>query len=87
MISVYDVQVGDVMLLEAGDILCADGILITGSNVKCDESLLTGESEFIKKNRENPFLVSGSTVSEGEGRYIVTAVGPNSFNGKILMGM
>ncbi|KAF9878880.1 calcium-translocating P-type ATPase [Colletotrichum karsti] len=48
-ISVHDILVGDVMLLEQGDIIPVDGIFIDGHNVSCDESSATGESDLIKK--------------------------------------
>lgn len=49
MISVYDVMVGDVLYLEPGDAIPADGIFISGHGVKCDESSATGESDALKK--------------------------------------
>lgn len=48
-ISIYDIQVGDVLRLEPGDIVAADGVFIQGSNLKCDESATTGESEAVRK--------------------------------------
>jgi P-type Ca2+ transporter type 2C len=48
-ISVHDVNVGDVMLLEPGDVIPVDGIFISGHNLSCDESSATGESDLIKK--------------------------------------
>lgn len=48
-LSVHDILVGDVMLLEAGDVLPVDGVYIEGHNVSCDESSATGESDLIKK--------------------------------------
>jgi len=84
---VYDVQVGDVLLLEPGDIICADGILIEYQNIRCDESSATGESDTIKKSlTEDPFIISGSKILEGMGKYIVTGVGVNSFHGRTMMG-
>lgn len=47
--SVYDVMVGDVLLLEAGEILPADGVFLKGGSVKCDESGATGESDMVRK--------------------------------------
>ncbi|KAH7142046.1 hypothetical protein EDB81DRAFT_54451 [Dactylonectria macrodidyma] len=47
--SVYDILVGDVLLLEPGDVIPVDGVLIDGHNVSCDESSATGESDLIKK--------------------------------------
>jgi Ca2+-transporting ATPase len=49
VIDVRDVVVGDVALLEPGEIVPCDGIFLTGHNVKCDESGATGESDAIKK--------------------------------------
>jgi len=83
LISVYDVQTGDILLLEPGDIICADGVLIENQNIRCDESSSTGESDTIKKSlNEDPFIISGSKVLEGMGKYIVTGVGINSFHGR-----
>jgi Ca2+-transporting ATPase len=41
--------VGDVALIEPGDIIPCDGVFLSGHNVKCDESAATGESDVIKK--------------------------------------
>ncbi|KAJ1979533.1 plasma membrane calcium [Dimargaris verticillata] len=50
-ISVYAVQVGDMMELEPGDILCADAVLVRNTNgMRCDESSVTGESDPIRKH-------------------------------------
>lgn len=50
MISTFNVLVGDVVHLEPGDVIPADGIFIDGYNVKCDESSSTGESKLIRKH-------------------------------------
>ena len=102
-ISVYDVLVGDVMHLEPGDMIPVDGIFISGHNLKCDESSATGESDLLKKHpgdeayaaiemhqnltKVDPFILSGAKVTEGIGTFLVTAVGVNSFYGKILMSV
>ena len=49
VIDVKDLLVGDIALLEPGEIIPCDGIFISGHNVKCDESGATGESDAIKK--------------------------------------
>lgn len=103
MLSVYDLMVGDVLHLEAGDSIPADGVLITGHGVKCDESSATGESDQMKKTpghevwqqivsgkatkKLDPFLISGSNVLEGVGTYLVTSVGPYSTYGRILLSL
>lgn len=48
-LSVHNVLVGDVMLLEQGDILPVDGVLIDGQSVSCDEASATGESDLVRK--------------------------------------
>jgi Ca2+-transporting ATPase len=48
-IDISQVVVGDVALLEPGEIIPCDGIFLSGHNVRCDESGATGESDAIKK--------------------------------------
>ncbi|KAI0027587.1 hypothetical protein K488DRAFT_61078, partial [Vararia minispora EC-137] len=48
-IDVRDVVVGDVALLEPGEIIPCDGVFLSGHNVRCDESAVNGESDVIKK--------------------------------------
>ena len=48
-IDVHEVVVGDVALLEPGEVIPCDGIFLSGHNVRCDESNATGESDAIKK--------------------------------------
>ena len=94
---------GDIALLEPGEIVPCDGIFISGHNVKCDESGATGESDAITKlsfseiievyrhtdperAHKDCFIISGSKVLEGVGKYVIVAVGNKSFNGRIMMG-
>ncbi|KAJ2015079.1 plasma membrane calcium [Coemansia sp. S680] len=51
LVSTNCVLVGDIMHIEPGDIMCADGVVLSSSNLKCDESSVTGESDAIKKGR------------------------------------
>ncbi|KAI9595668.1 hypothetical protein BDF19DRAFT_334905, partial [Syncephalis fuscata] len=48
-LSVHHLAVGDILCMEPGDILAADAIFISGHNIKCDESGVTGESDAIGK--------------------------------------
>lgn len=77
-------MVGDIVRLSAGDKVPADGLLVEGSDLACNESALTGESDERKKTavRGDMFLMSGATVSSGYGLMLVTAVGENSRWGK-----
>ncbi|KAL1301415.1 hypothetical protein AAFC00_005672 [Neodothiora populina] len=49
ILSVHDVLAGDILHLEPGDMVPADGIFISGHNLKCDESSATGESDQLRK--------------------------------------
>lgn len=80
LLSILQV-VGDVVQLNAGDKVPGDGVIIEGSDVSCDESALTGESDTRPKERYgegDPFLLSGSTLSSGYCTMLVCAVGVNS---------
>ncbi|MFX1520545.1 MAG: cation-translocating P-type ATPase [Promethearchaeota archaeon] len=85
---------GDIMLLSAGQKVPADARILFERNLHVDESLLTGESVPIKKDTacliEDPYyyeqvnlVFSGSFVTEGRARVIVTATGDNTELGKI----
>lgn len=89
-ISVYDLNVGDILMLEPGDIIPVDAIYLQGHNLACDESSATGESDTMKKQTEDKgdcFILSGSKVLEGVARVLVIAVGENSFFGKTMLSM
>ncbi len=59
-----EVVVGDVMFLDTGDKVIADGIVIDSQGLVLDEASLTGESDPIKKNPDSdPWVRSGTTVS------------------------
>ncbi|KAF9280987.1 hypothetical protein BGZ88_011883 [Linnemannia elongata] len=87
-VNVKEVQVGDVLLMEPGDLLAVDGIILKSHNITCDESSATGESDAMKKDtHERCYVISGSKVLDGSGSMLVTAVGTNSFFGKTMMAM
>jgi cation-transporting P-type ATPase E len=77
-----EVVAGDVVALEPGDQLVADGEVIASRNMTLDESLLTGESDGIRKETGDRAL-SGSFCIAGSGRYRVDAVGEESYAGKL----
>ena len=66
LVSTFDVLVGDVVHLEPGDVIPADGIFIEGYNVRCDESSTTGESRLIPKSPgEEVFRATRKQEQEG----------------------
>ena len=85
-LSSRDVVVGDVVILEPGDKVPADGVLILcdAGGVVTDESSLTGEIDGVAKANfdgakgPDPFLLAGCNVIEGSGHMVVTAVGRNT---------
>ena len=89
-----EVTIGDVVLLEAGDAICADGRLLECASLKCAESALTGESLPVEKDLEEiagdvplgdrkNMVFSGCFVTYGRGRFLVTSVGMHTEMGKI----
>lgn len=93
-ISSKELTIGDVVCLEAGDYVPADGRIIESAGLKIDESMLTGESLVVDKTdtvieEEKPLaertnmVYSGSLVSFGRGSYIITSIGMNTEIGKI----
>ena len=94
LLPARELVVGDVILLEAGDMIPADGRLIENASLKVDESALTGESLAVEKSidpvlkeaalgdRSN-MMFSGSFVTYGHGRVVVTDIGMQTEVGKI----
>ena len=82
-INVSDVVKNDIVLLETGDKIPADGILIDG-NLQVDESALTGESKE-KIKQINDKVLKGSVVYANEGKILVTDVGKNTIYGKTIL--
>jgi P-type E1-E2 ATPase len=77
-LGVEEVVVGDLIRLESGDQLVADGRLERSDGLRLDESILTGESRAVSR-RPGEEVRSGSFAVEGSGLYTVTAVGPESY--------
>lgn len=89
-----EVTVGDVVILDAGDYIPADGRILECASLKVDESALTGESLGVEKtidtiSGEVPLgdrvnmVYSGSFVTYGRGRFLVTGIGMETEVGKI----
>lgn len=95
LIPQKDIVIGDILLIETGDKIVADGRLISGNDLSADESALTGESLPVKKDatftcQENTpvaeracMLYSGCFVSGGSGTMLVTGVGNDTEFGQI----
>ncbi len=99
LVSASFVTVGDIILMESGDKIVADGRLIDSNSLSIDESALTGESVPSEKDanailplstpladRKN-CVYSGTFVTDGNGKMVVTNVGDNTEIGKIAGGL
>ncbi len=91
-----EVVVDDLIILREGDRVPADATILSATNLFVDESLLTGESQPVRKfawdkktkftqagGEDSPFVFSGTIITQGRGLARVTAVGKNTQLGKI----
>ena len=77
-IAVEEVVQGDFVRMKSGDPVLADGTMVSASHLEIDESLLTGESDYIRKEPESRVL-SGSFCVSGSGVYRAEKVGDDSY--------
>ncbi|KAA8548694.1 hypothetical protein F0562_000378 [Nyssa sinensis] len=78
-ISVSDIVVGDVVCLQIGDQVPANGLYLNGHSLKVNESDMTGQNDLVEVNLiQNPFLLVGTKVANGYARMLVTSVGMNT---------
>lgn len=89
-----EVTKGDIVSLEAGDYVCADGRIIENASLKVNESALTGESLSVEKSDETlegelpladrtNMVHSGTFVTYGRAKFVVTDIGMDTEVGKI----
>ncbi|MEJ7610513.1 MAG: HAD-IC family P-type ATPase [Ferruginibacter sp.] len=85
---------GDIVMLEAGDVIPADGRLLESNQLQCDESSLTGESLPSEKNTEKlekdtgladqlNMVFKGSSVMDGKGKALITGIAKKTQLGAI----
>jgi Ca2+-transporting ATPase len=93
-IALEDVVIGDAVVLEMGDEVPADGRLVKATDLYVDQSLMTGESEPVRKLPSRPddtasgpeqpgCLYRGTQVVDGVGQMVVTEVGDETYLGQI----
>ncbi|UWD33971.1 cation-translocating P-type ATPase [Mesomycoplasma molare] len=94
IILTEEIVVGDIVLIEAGNTIGADGILINSAQLEVEESILTGESlSVFKKNitnetfnwedNEETNVFAGTNVINGRAKFLVTKTGNNTKLGNI----
>lgn len=93
-IDATDLTIGDIVQIEAGDVVSGDGRIIECASLQINESALTGEVESVDKitdviegnvvvGDQKNMAFSGSLVTNGTGKYIVTSIGMQTEIGKI----
>ncbi|MEG0526175.1 MAG: cation-translocating P-type ATPase [Longicatena sp.] len=93
-VSSSELMVGDIMLLEAGDVVGADGRILDSFSLQVNESALTGEVESVDKQIEvieeesgigdqKNMVFSSGLVTYGRGKVVITSIGMNTEIGKI----
>jgi Ca2+-transporting ATPase len=96
--EIADLVVGDIVLIDTGDRVPADGRWIEAANVRCDEASLTGEAVPVSKQLEPVSMNAvyqdqqcmawrGTTVVAGRGRIVVTSVGVRTRYGSIVTSL
>ena len=94
IIPAENLTLGDIVMLEAGDLIPGDGRLLVANQLKCDESSLTGESLPTEKNIEKlskdtdlgdlqNMVFKGSSVMNGTGKAVITSIAQHTELGKI----
>ena len=85
VITSRELTLGDVVVVEAGDRIPADGKFIDASNMVVDESLLTGESVGVSKDttKDKNHGYMGTIILKGRGMILIDAIGMNTEMGKI----
>lgn len=81
-IDIFDLVQDDIMLLGAGNQICADAVVREGM-VEVNEALISGESDIIAKHPGDP-LYSGSFVVSGKAKTQVVHVGKDSFANRLM---
>lgn len=91
VVSLEDVVVGDLVILEMGDEVPADGRIVRANELHIDQSLMTGESEPARKTvggpEEESTACRGTQVVEGAGQMLITNVGDDTLLGAIARKM
>lgn len=85
VINASNVTIGDVIILETGDRIPADGELLECTNIMIDESLLTGESVGVNKTLigTSAQVFMGTIILKGRGMFRVSQIGMDTEMGKI----
>ncbi len=88
-VEVWELVPGDVVLLNSGEHVPADGEITESTKLAVDEAILTGESEPVNKNEidGHNMVYMGTTTIMGRGTMLVTKIGPSTELGQIATSL
>jgi Ca2+-transporting ATPase len=88
-VEVWELVPGDVVLLNSGEHIPADGEIIESTKLAVEEAILTGESEPVNKNAfdDHNLVYMGTTAITGRGTMVVTKIGSGTELGKIATSL
>ncbi len=87
-INTEEIVVNDLLLLEEGEVVAADGLIVAANDFSINESILTGESFAVSKSADNKNSVyKGTLVTSGSASIKVTDVGLKTMFGKIGLSL
>ncbi|TAL51307.1 MAG: cation-translocating P-type ATPase [Chitinophagaceae bacterium] len=87
-VATEEIVVNDLLLLEEGEVVAADGLIVLANDFSLNESILTGESFTVAKNADNNNNVyKGTLVTSGSATIKVSAVGLKTMFGKIGLSL
>ena len=87
-VATEEIVVDDLLLLEEGEVVAADGLIVTANDFSLNESILTGESFAVTKTAgDNNSVYKGTLTTSGSATVKVTAVGLKTMFGKIGLSL
>ncbi len=88
-VEVWELVPGDVVLLNSGEKVPADGQIVESTKLAADEAILTGESEPVSKSEaaSHNMVFMGTTIVTGRGTMLVSKIGSSTELGKIATSL
>jgi P-type Ca2+ transporter type 2C len=87
-VNTDEIVVDDLLLLEEGEVVAADGSIIAANDLSINESVLTGESFAVSKTADDKsYVYKGTLITSGSATIKVTAVGLKTMFGKIGLSL
>ncbi len=86
-VATDDIVTDDLLLLEEGESIAADGIIISANDFSVNEAIMTGESFPVFKNEANEPVFRGTLVTSGSATIKITAVGNKTEFGRIGLAL